>query len=414
MEFRKNDYPIKKYKMKKISALICGLLLVVSCAKNENIIKEIPFDFGSNNAEPNLVSENGKLALSWVKSIKGEEATLFYAQLENEQWATPIKITSGKDWFVNWADFPANATNKDVLLTSHLKKSATGTYTYDIVLNLRRLNGEIIKENFLLNTDGMKAEHGFVSVIPNDNDGFLITWLDGRNTVGNMKEAHHKAMTIRTAEVSSGGKVFNEIELDGRTCDCCQTSIAATKNGAIVVYRDRSNMEIRDIYFSEKNKGNWSQPTPVFNDNWKIDGCPVNGPKVVATDKTIAVAWFTAANDNPTVKIAFSNSEKVKFKKPIVLNDFTAIGRVDVAFINKKEVLVSYMETANGETYLRAKKVSIDGSVSKVFTISKINSGRSTGVPQLEILNNTAYVVWTIFIDKKKQLKTVSFNLSDF
>ena len=34
----------------------------------------------------------------------------------------PTTITSGSDWFVNWADFPANATNGDVLLTSHLQK----------------------------------------------------------------------------------------------------------------------------------------------------------------------------------------------------------------------------------------------------------------------------------------------------
>jgi hypothetical protein len=32
------------------------------------------------------------------------------------------------------------------------------------------------------------------------------------------------------------------------------------------------------------------------------------------------------------------------FKPPIQLNDLDALGRVDVAFLNPNEVLVSYME----------------------------------------------------------------------
>ena len=281
-------------------------------------------------------------------------------------------------------------------------------------MNLQQLNGEIVKKNFLLNTDGVKAEHGFVSIIPNTTEGFFITWLDGRNTVMEMKESHHKAMTIRTAEVSKDGTVFNEVQLDGRTCDCCQTSITATENGPLIVYRDRSNTEIRDIYYSEQINGVWNEPKAVFKDNWKINGCPVNGPKVVANNKTIAVSWFTAANGNPKVKLAFSTDSKVNFKEPIVLNDVAAIGRVDVAFINEKEVLVTYMESDEMKTYLRCKKVSVSGEVSKTFTISEINASRSTGVPQLEILNNEAYIVWTISNDKKNQIKTVKFNLNGF
>ncbi len=64
-------------------------------------------------------------------------------------------------------------------------------------------------------------------------------------------------------------------------------------------------------------------------------------------------------------------------------------------------------------TYLRIKKVSIDGKVSKPITISKIDSGRGTGVPQLEILNDEIFIVWTVFDDKNNQLKTVRLNSKD-
>ena len=398
--------------MKNFIVLIF-MIILISCSKQEVIIENIQFSFGENNVAPNLVSKDGNLTLSWISSEEDQEAVLYYSQFTNENWKAPVRITSGSDWFVNWADFPANAINEDLILTSYLRKSASGTYTYDILLNLETLSGKKIKDNFLLNTDGIKAEHGFVSMIPSNNKGFFITWLDGRNTVTNTNEAHHKAMTIRFAEITSIGEIINETELDATTCDCCQTSIAMTNDGPIVVYRNRSEDEIRDIYITKYRNGIWEHPIPVNNDGWKINGCPVNGPKVIVNKTTTAVAWFTAADDNPKVNLSFSVSDKDEFNLPIQLNDLDAIGRVDAAFINSKEVLVSYMEFDDNDTYLKVKKVSVEGEVSKAFIISKIDSGRDTGVPQLEVMDNIVYLVWTNLIDGKNQLKSVKFNSED-
>lgn len=396
--------------MKRI-ALVCSLILLMSCANKETVIQEIPFQFGVNNAEPNLVARDGMLTLSWVTSVRGKEATLQFSQLKEGTWEAPKKVASGDDWFVNWADFPANAVNGDLILTSYLKKSATGTYTYDVVLNLQKLSGEIVKENFLLNTDGMHAEHGFVSMIPNLDGGFFVTWLDGRNTVKKDTEGHHSPMTIRVAEVSKEGVISNEKELDSSTCDCCQTSITMTESGPVIVYRDRSKKEIRDIYITRRIAGIWTEPTPVFNDGWKIPGCPVNGPKIVSSKKNISVAWFTAANDTPKVNLSFSLNGGAHFETPIQINDAAAIGRVDVLFLNPKEVLVSYMEKDEKGTFLKCKKVALDGTISDAFVISEIGGSRSTGVPQLEIFENEVYAVWTVSVDKKNQLKSVKFNI---
>ena len=217
-------------------------------------------------------------------------------------------------------------------------------------------------------------------------------------------------MTIRFAEISDTGEILNESELDAATCDCCQTSIAMTNDGPIVVYRDRSKEELRDIYSTKYIDGKWQAPTPVHQDGWKINGCPVNGPKVVANSTNLAVAWFTAANDIPLVNISFSTSNGDTFNSPIQLNDLDAIGRVDVAFLNSKEVLVSYMEVDDVGTYLKVKKVSLDGKVSEAFTVSEIDGGRNTGVPQLEIMKGEVFLVWTISIEGKNQLKSVKLD----
>ena len=398
--------------MKKFT-IILSFLTIFSCTSKDVVVKEIPFLHENSNAQPSLVSGEGSLSLSWISSNDGEKSTLNFSQFKEGKWINTQTMATGSDWFVNWADFPAHAINENLILSSYLKKSDSGTYTYDVILSLQKLSGEKVKEDFLLHTDGVKAEHGFVSIIPNHNQGFFITWLDGRNTVDKDLDGHHKPMTIRFAEITNKGDVIDESELDSATCDCCQTSIAVTNKGPVVVYRDRSDKEVRDIYIARKINGIWEVPTPIHNDGWEINGCPVNGPKVASNSNNLAVSWFTVSNEKPIVNLSFSKSNGASFGTLIKINDDDAIGRVDVAFLNPQEVLVSYIEGDDVGTYLRIKKVSIDGKVSAPFTISKIDGGRNSGVPQLEILDNEAFIVWTVFEGKKNQLKTVKLSFKN-
>ena len=395
--------------MKK-GTVILLFLTIFSCTSKDIVIETIPFLYENSNAQPSLVSKNGSLSLSWVSSNEEKKTALNISQFKDGKWINPQTIATGSNWFVNWADFPAHAINGNLILTSYLKKSASGTYTYDVILSLQKLSGDKIKEDFILHTDGVKAEHGFVSIIPNNNKGFFITWLDGRNTVEKELDGNHKPMTIRFAEVTNNGDVINESELDSATCDCCQTSIAVTDNGPVVVYRDRSEKEVRDIYITRKINGIWEAPTPVHNDGWVINGCPVNGPKVAVNSKDLAIAWFTVSNDNPLVNVSFSKNNGNSFGAPLKVNDHDTIGRVDVSFLNDEEVIVSYMEVDDIGTYLRIKKVSFDGKISEPITISKIDGGRNTGVPQLEIIDSEIFIVWTIFLDGMNQLKSIKLN----
>ena len=398
--------------MKK-SILILSLLGILSCTSKEIPIEEISFLYDKSNAQPSLVSNNGLLSLTWISSDEDMNAKLNFRQFKDGDWLNPMTLAVGSDWFVNWADFPTHAISGDQVLTSYLKKSAGGSYTYDVFLSLHNLSGEKVKEDFILNTDGFKAEHGFVSIVAKDDEGFLITWLDGRNTVENDANGNHKPMTIRFAEVTNNGDIINENELDASVCDCCQTSITNTDKGPLVVYRNRSEKEVRDIYVTRNIDDKWETPAAVHNDGWVIYGCPVNGPKVVSNSNNIAVSWFTVYDGKPRVNLSFSKSYGASFDSPIQINDNNAIGRVDVLYLNDREVLVSYMEDDNFDTYLRLKKVSIDGQVSKPITISKIDSGRNTGVPQLEILNDEIFVVWTVFENENNQLKTVKLSSKD-
>ena len=366
-----------------------------------------------NSSLPRLFSNNNKLFLSWVEK-KDTVATLNYSVFENATWKPSEEIISGTDWFVNWADFPAiAATDNGNILTNILQKSAKGTYTYDVKLNLYNTVEKTWKKNFILHNDGTQSEHGFVSIRPYVGNSFVVVWLDGRETVG--KEHGGGQMTLRAAIVFEDGTIDYDTLIDERVCDCCQTSVTIGPNDEIVVaYRDRSEDEIRDISVVKwEAETGWSKPKTIGYDNWKIEGCPVNGPSIIANGNNIALAWFTGNEDEGKVKVAFSTDTGTIFGAPIRIDAGNATGRVDIEMISETEAIVLWMEPRGNEELIRFVKVDLYGSLGERITISKTSAERASGFPQMEVSGTMVYFSWTEAGTESSSIKTASLNLMD-
>ena len=363
-----------------------------------------------NSSLPRLFSNGEDLLMSWIQN-KDSIASLKYSKFNGINWTAPTEIISGSDWFVNWADFPAIADNNGSILTNILKKSAEGTYTYDIHLQLYSKQKNTWKNNILLNQDGIKSEHGFVSMLPYNNDSFFVTWLDGRTLVGVSKE--NEQMTLRAAFIDAEGEISNDILLDDKTCECCNTAATMTSNGPIVAYRDRSDTEIRDISIVRFVNGNWTAPKNVYQDHWEIPGCPVNGPAIDSFNDAVALAWFTAENDNPRIQVSFSENQGETFGLQYRVDNGNAIGRVDVVMIDQNNAVVSWMEPDGIDTLIQILKVSSNGEKNMPITITKTRSERSSGFPQLEVVGDKLYLAWTSLEDKKPAIKIVTVLASD-
>jgi len=76
--------------MKKVNVLFC-ILTLISCTTKEIFMEDIPFLYGNNNAQPNLVSYDGTLSLSWISSEQDNNASLHFSQLKNGKWIKPQK-----------------------------------------------------------------------------------------------------------------------------------------------------------------------------------------------------------------------------------------------------------------------------------------------------------------------------------
>jgi len=404
----------------KVSISICLVALFLSCKnKKESIqindeettsLSSISFPSEKGSSLPYLFLDKDHLFLSWV-TTKDSITSLFFSEYVEDTWLAPIKITSGTDWFVNWADFPKVAKNGKNLLANYLKMSDTTTYAYDIFVIQKQDKNEWFSP-FKIHSDTTKTEHGFVSMLPFGEESFFITWLDGRNTkIENHGHEGGGAMTLRGAILSKDGILSEEQELDNRICDCCQTTAAITKNGPVVLYRDRSETEIRDIYIVRNVDGKWTEPKAIYNDNWEIFGCPVNGPSVAAVENTLAAAWFTGANNQAKVQVIFSKDNGETFLTPIQIDGGNPLGRVSIVMVDAENALVSWVEAFGEDAKVQVVKVNSSGKVSSPFVVTDFSRSRASGFPQMKLLNNSVYFAWTNVEDTTTNIKVASIHI---
>jgi len=357
-------------------------------------LDSLPSPAGPGSAEPNLaVSPDGRVYLSWHEPADSGFA-LRLAVFDGRTWSAAQTVRTGRDFFVNWADFPSVEALGGGKLAAHwLQRTGRPTYAYGVRVALSNDEGRTWSAPIVPHSDTSLTEHGFVSLW-RENDKLGAVWLDGRK----FKEGRspQNEMTVVTTMLDPTGKTGEEVTLDARACDCCQTSAAMTVQGPIVAYRDRSPDEIRDIYFVRRVKGKWTNPAAVHNDGWKINACPVNGPAVAAIGDRVALAWFTAADEKPRVNLAMSSSSGQKFSAPIRIDEGNPTGRVDVAVLRDGGALVTWIERTGGDTAaVRLRRVDRKGKSGAAVTIAASSASRASGFPRMVIVGEHLMIAWT-------------------
>jgi hypothetical protein len=393
----------------RLPAAACAVLLVLSgCRQAQDpaadwlgAIEPVAGPAASGARFPHLAAAGEVVVMSWLEPATDGAHALRHSSYDGRGWQEARTVAAGADWFVNWADYPSVVPLDAQRWAAHwLHKKPGNAYSYDVVTALSRDGGATWSAPYSPHDDGTPTEHGFVTIAAFAGEP-LAVWLDGRHTAGGHGHdagADHGvgggAMTLRSARLGADGPADGH-EIDDSVCDCCQTDAALTRDALLVVYRDRTPDEIRDIQAVRYTAEGWSDPVRVHADGWRIAACPVNGPAVDARGDDVVVAWFTAP-DQSRVRLAFSADGGRTFDAPIEVEPARAVGRVDVALLDDGRAVVSWLaETDGGGAAIRARPYTRRGPAGRAVDVATSAVARSSGFPQMIATRDGLLFAWT-------------------
>lgn len=337
-------------------------------------VREVPSPARGESNVPVLARSEKVTCLAWAeKRPSGSWALMVARRAEDERWLPPAVVTTGFNLFVNAADPPALLAAPDGTVAIAWQEKRPAEVAALFVA--RSTNGGVaFSAPIPLTTDANPGERGFISLAPEGKNGFRAFWLDGSRAA----DAEAEPATSLLSAVWNGAFGPTEV-LDSRVCDCCRTSAATTKEGAFVLYRDRSAEEVREIAVARAGKGPAKAGRAISSDQWKIFGCPVNGPSVDSLGDAVVASWFSGGED-PRVEAAFSHDGGETFGTPFRVDPGHPTGRVDSRWISKHSVALVWTESSPTTTEVVSVTIREDGSRG---TPLRIATARSRSSPRL-------------------------------
>lgn len=369
----------------------------------------------SGSIVPQLaLMQTGDLVVSWLEPRADKGYRFRAARWNRHSWSEPVTIDDSTDIAMFTADLPGIAQLADGAWLAYWERKDTATPDpVATVITLARSTdlGRTWTQLPPPHRDGVAGEHSFLSAFAIGPD-LGLAWLDARKqryvhtaASGGTKagDEYFGAIGLRYASFRADGTQHADAWVDPITCECCPTSAAVTTRGPVIVYRDRvtppgvrpediryETPTVRDIHLVRFEDGRWTEPRRVHADDWVFNACPDNGPAVDAVDNHVAVAWWTAAGNQPRACVAFSEDAGDHFGPPTRIDAQAGEGQVTVAIAaHGRAAVVGWLE--NHQTW--ARWVWADGRSGPAVSLG--HAPNHSRLPRWITTDDGVLAVWT-------------------
>jgi peroxiredoxin len=320
-------------------------------------------------AETDRILGRDFILMTWIEPYADGQSRLRFARFTESSWSPAFTVARGVS--ANRGDPPSLAvvdtdTGRSTLVVCAGNLAAQSTDRGRIWLRLPATDLE-----FASLAGGYEEVHAFgLSAGPN---GSTMLW---------------------------GGPAFAErMVLDSHVSERSATTAAATSDGPVVVYRDRSEDDVRDIAIVRYEEDGSSEPHLVHADGWRLSESPPHATAVAAKSRQVVVAWYTEALRRPRLLVAFSSDSGDTFGEPIEVDRPLGIrapsGAVSVAIDDDGGAVVLWVATNRaGEADLLLSRVAADGRRGDELLVAKMPSTRLQGIPRMARAGGQLAVAW--------------------
>lgn len=371
---------------------------------------------------PRLTTLGDAVYLTWLEKVPPEFEPGVMPELRNPpyrlricrfvdgRWAQPQTIAQGKDLLADPGDVSALAQAQDgTLLACWLSKTAQNPNhaICEVMLARSTDGGRTWTALGALPNHSGQIDHGYVSLVAEPSAGKSAVrafWLetpaaghDRDPAKDGFADSIPAALASQLHTTLIDQTIGPDQLLDDKVCDRCAIDAGAAGKGPIVVYRDRSSAEIRDIAMLRRtNEGAWPADSHlVYPDEWMTLSADMNGPAIDTQGDQMIVAWYTGAKSHARVEVTFSSDGGTTFSKPIELDSNKPLGRVSAVLDRDGTGVVCWLADNGSQAVIRLARIVFDGLVGPPVTVAVTGRSRAVGIPTIAPVKGGILVVWT-------------------
>lgn len=328
----------------KLGSFIILSLLVMSC--NSHIVRKysgqqtLLSDKSTKASSVYLTTnEDHTPVISWIQYNEEDEPTMFYAK-----W----NYTTDRFDKEGTIPIPKNAsTHEEGMPKIAFKNDGTIMVVYESSTPSPGKKWGVTDLQFMQTIDhgktwstgrsvpsnrNLDASQSFSGICQLGNGEIGVAWLDTYKAPGT------KSRPVKFAQSTRNGSFTKPITIESKGCECCRVAVSSDKNGNVAVaYRDLTEESVRDISIvnSNDNGKSFSQPQDFSGEQWKVDGCPHNGPSLAKWKNNTYATWFSGGGRKGAYFAKLDNQGKVLDRKLLNVN-----GRFSQVSTNSKGIPV--------------------------------------------------------------------------
>jgi len=335
--------------------------------------------------------EDGSAILSWLEPKDDGTAALRFSLRRNGAWSQPGSIAYGRRFSRDRASAPGVITLSNRNLIAYWSQKPASQEpsgnAIELYMAISTDGGEHWSAPTLVNRAEAQTgeDNGYASAAALNDTQAVLIWLDGRNW------DKDKRVQLMSRTVRADGTMGEVSLLDPDTCTCCSTALVRMGFGLLAAYRGHTPENIRDISLIQNVAGAWSRPRVVHPDHWHIEACPVNGPHLDTDGKRTALIWFSAPQDQPAVKLAFSEDGGTTYASPLRIDTGKALGRAQVVLLPPDSAVAFWLENESGTARLLARRVHNNSVLGDPFELSH---GGNLGYPHAASVGEGILLTW--------------------
>lgn len=407
----------------KLYTLLFSALLIISCTNNKKASEKLLSEKSgvlndtTYNAMGAYFSANGtnSIILNWSEAVDTSGTTILKFKIYNtktNEFGNTITVGPSKGMQAHDESMSKVAKNAKGTLYAVFRMHTPipeNRFAGSIYYSVSNDEGKTWSDKIKLVEDETSISQSFfdIALLPDGELG--LSWLDGRKL-----EKDKDGSSLYFAKSKNNLGFFDEKPIAGSTCQCCRTDLFVAPNNTInVAYRNITEGSIRDMYrtTSIDNGFTFTNPVPMGNDGWKIEGCPHTGPSFAHNSKDLAVTWFTGADSGAGIFFKKLTDEITLYENKTLISSIGKHPQME-ALPNADFYIVYedfYKENDQNYNHIVFHTIKSDGSeIKKNITENRTKNDHAV---LSKVNNNQLMVAWTTRDDTKSKIVYATINL---